>query len=106
ASMEVQPGGRRRRPVEGEEMAALREELKELKLALHLAQVRAEIALAIPKAVASAPADGPGPEKKNDTAAETAGSAESGEEVTPTAALELPIFRAEVNSMATTSAEN
>jgi hypothetical protein len=64
ASMEVQPGGRRRRPVESEEMAALREELEELKLALHLAQVRAEIALAMPKAVASAPADGPGPEKK------------------------------------------
>ena len=64
ASMEVQPGGRRRRPVESEEMVALREELEELKLALHLAQVRAEIALAMPKAVASAPADGPGPEKK------------------------------------------
>ena len=64
ASMEVQPGGRRRRPLESEEMAALRAELEELKLALHLAQVRAEIALAMPKAVASAPADGPGPEKK------------------------------------------
>lgn len=63
ASMEVQPGGRRRRPVESEEMAALREELEELKLALHLAQVRAEIALAMPKAVVSAPA-GPGSEKK------------------------------------------
>jgi len=64
ASMEVQPGGRRRRPVESEEMTALREELAELKVALHVAQVRAEIALAMPKAVAAAADDEPGPEKK------------------------------------------
>jgi hypothetical protein len=64
ASMEVQPGGRRRRPVEPEEMVALRAELAELKLALHVAQVRAEIALAMPKAVAGAAAGAAGPEKK------------------------------------------
>jgi hypothetical protein len=106
ASMEVQPGGRRRRPAESAEMAALREELAELKLALRLAQVRAEIALAMPRAVASTEAEEPGPVKKNDPAAETAGSIAIVEEVTSTAAAELPIFRTEVNYMATTSAEN
>ena len=64
ASMEVQPGGRRPRPVESEEVTALRQELEELQLALHVAQVRAEIALAIPRAVAAAAADQPGLEKK------------------------------------------
>lgn len=64
AAMEVQPGGRRRRPVESEEVNALRRELEELKLALHVAQVRAEIALAMPKAVAAAEVGEPGPEKK------------------------------------------
>jgi len=70
-SMEVQPGGRRQRPAESEEVVALRQELAELKMALRLAQVRLEIALAMPKAVVSAQAEEPGPEKKNDPAAET-----------------------------------
>jgi hypothetical protein len=64
ASMEVQPGGRRRRPAESAEVTALRTKLDELKLALHLAHVRAEIALAMPKAVAPVAVEEPGPEKK------------------------------------------
>jgi len=104
APMEVQPGGRRQRPAESEEVVALRQELAELKMALRLAQVRLEIALAMPKAVVSAQAEEPGPEKKNDPAAETTGSAAIVEEVTPTADAELPIFPAEVNSMETTCA--
>jgi hypothetical protein len=64
ASMEVQPGGRPPRSAEPAAVTALQQELAELKVALHLAQVRAEIALAMPKAVVPGQAEEPGPEKK------------------------------------------
>lgn len=65
-SLEDQPAGRPRRPEEPEETAALRRQVEALQRELQAAQVREEIALALPHVKASppAPAEGPVPQKK------------------------------------------
>jgi len=56
--LEGRPAGRPRRPQEPEQTAALRQQLAAMQLELHVAQVREEIALALPQ-VAGSPAAGP-----------------------------------------------
>ena len=65
-SLEDQPAGRPRRPEEPEETAALRQEVEALRRELLAAQVREEIALALPHVQLSPPAstEGPAPQKK------------------------------------------
>jgi hypothetical protein len=55
ASLEDQPAGRPRRPEESEQTAALRQQLEQLKQELQVAQVREEIALALPQVSQTAP---------------------------------------------------
>jgi hypothetical protein len=64
--LEGLPAGRPRRPQEPEETVALRRQLEALKRELHVAQVRAEIALGLPHVSGSpaAQAEGPAPQKK------------------------------------------
>ena len=65
ARLEARPTGRPRRAAEPEEISALRQELETMQLALRVAQVREEIALAMPLAAARAePAAPAEPEKK------------------------------------------
>jgi hypothetical protein len=64
ARLEVRPAGRPRRPAETAEMAALREQVAERERELRVAQVREEIALALPQVVVSAAALEAAPEKK------------------------------------------
>jgi len=54
-SLEDRPAGRPRRPEEAEEMTALRQQLAELQRELQAAQVREEIALALPRVSRPAP---------------------------------------------------
>ena len=61
ASLEDQPAGRPRRPEESEETAALRRQVAELQRELQAAQVREEIALALPRVSVSAPDPAAGP---------------------------------------------
>jgi transposase-like protein len=56
ASLEDRPAGRPRQPAEPEETAALRQQVAELQCELRAAQVREEIALALPQ-VNTAPPD-------------------------------------------------
>jgi transposase-like protein len=56
ASLEDRPSGRPRRPEEPEETAALRQQVVELERELQVAQVREEIALALPQVSKPAPA--------------------------------------------------
>ena len=53
--LEGRPAGRPRRPEEPEDTVALRRQLEAMQLELHVAQVREEIALALPQAAASPP---------------------------------------------------
>ena len=53
--LEGRPAGRPRRPEEAEDTVALRRQLEAMQLELHVAQVREEIALALPQAAASSP---------------------------------------------------
>jgi len=55
ASLEDQPAGRPRRPEESAETAALRQQVTELQRELQVAQVREEIALALPQVSQTAP---------------------------------------------------
>jgi transposase-like protein len=54
-SLEDRPSGRPRRPAEPEETAALRQQVAELQRELQVAQVREEIALALPQVSKAAP---------------------------------------------------
>jgi transposase-like protein len=63
-SLEDQPAGRPRRPEEPEETAELRRQLEALQRELQAAQVREEIALALPHVSAAPAAQAPAPEKK------------------------------------------
>ena len=53
--LEGRPAGRPRRPEEPQDTVALRRQLEAMQLELHVAQVREEIALALPQAAASSP---------------------------------------------------
>ncbi len=53
--LEARPAGRPRRVEEPEDTAGLRQQLAAMQLELHVAQVREEIALALPQLAASAP---------------------------------------------------
>jgi len=68
ARLEGLPAGRPRQPEESEEVAALRRQCEHLQRELQVAQVRAEIALALPRVGATAPdraaGPAPAPEKK------------------------------------------
>jgi transposase-like protein len=57
--LEGLPAGRPRRPAEPQEIAALRQQLAETQLELHTAQVREEIALAMPQVLAPKEAEAP-----------------------------------------------
>jgi len=58
--LEPRPAGRPRRVEESEQVASLRRQLEAMQRELHVAQVRAEIALALPQ-VATTPATAPEP---------------------------------------------
>ena len=63
--MEGRPAGRPRRPEEPQQIAALRRQLEEMQRELHVAQVREEIALALPQVAGSLAAGPPSaPPKK------------------------------------------
>jgi hypothetical protein len=64
ARLETRPGGRPRRPAEAATTAALREQLAQMQQELRLAQVREEIALALPQVVVTSAAAAAEPEKK------------------------------------------
>jgi hypothetical protein len=53
--LELRPAGRPRRPAEPEQTAALRQQLQEMQRELQVAQVREEVALALPRAQKKAP---------------------------------------------------
>ena len=55
--LEGRPAGRPRRPEEPEDTVALRRQLEAMQRELHVAQVREEIALAMPQAAAASAAD-------------------------------------------------
>ncbi|HEV3256859.1 MAG TPA: hypothetical protein VG013_08280 [Gemmataceae bacterium] len=61
ASLEDRPSGRPRRPQEPEESAALRRQVEQLQRELRAAQVREEIALALPRVNVSVPDSAAGP---------------------------------------------
>jgi hypothetical protein len=64
-SLEDRPSGRPRRPAEPEETAALRQQVATLQRELQVAQVREEIALALPQVSKAAPGPAaPAPKKK------------------------------------------
>lgn len=66
--LEARPAGRPRRPEEPEEIAAVRQQLEAMQRELHVAQVREEIALALPQlagaSATSAAGSGVGASKK------------------------------------------
>jgi helix-turn-helix protein len=55
--LEGRPAGRPRRPEEPQQIAALRRQLEEMQRELHVAQVREEIALALPRVAAASAAE-------------------------------------------------
>jgi hypothetical protein len=63
-SLEDRPSGRLRRPAEPSETAALRQQLAALQRELQVAQVREEIALALPQVSKATPAPAPAPAPK------------------------------------------
>ena len=63
-SLEDRPSGRPRQPQESAETAALRQQVAELQRERQVAQVREEIALALPQVSMATPALAPAPKKK------------------------------------------